>query len=198
MTNSLTPSPTTTLAPTTSLPPTSTVALTATVPPTGGVIPCICAVAEDAMSSFKNWHPKRKGDWAESIFLTIAIRLGFHVCKPWGDNAPFDFILEKAGHTCRVQIKSVFGAVHGHYQFLTMNTMQATYRSREVDFLACYVATLDLWYIVPVAEIAPEQKFLYVFPEGGAFKGGAKPAWKPRARRTKSYEKFLEAWDLLG
>src|SRR3954469_25392315 len=50
--------------------------------------------------------PKRKGEFIEAIFLAKCIALGFNVCKPWGDSARFDFMLEREGHRpLRIQLK---------------------------------------------------------------------------------------------
>jgi len=50
--------------------------------------------------------PKRRGEWAEAQFLSRAASLGLTVCKPWGDSARFDFIVENSEGCCRIQVKS--------------------------------------------------------------------------------------------
>ncbi len=41
-----------------------------------------------------------------NMFLKRAAEFGLEVSKPWGDTASYDFIVEKAQHTSRVQVKS--------------------------------------------------------------------------------------------
>jgi hypothetical protein len=50
-------------------------------------------------------HAKARGEWAELRFMTRAAELGIRVTKPWGDNAPYDFAIESAGHFLRIQVK---------------------------------------------------------------------------------------------
>lgn len=136
-------------------------------------------------------HRKKKGEWAESAFLTRALSLGFHVSQPWGDTAPYDFIVDKPTlRPLRVQIKSAWRPARRNgkrFMFRATGCFQrSTYTAADVDFLACLVVPLDLWYIVPIAAITPNQSFLYVAPDA--------PATSPL---TLASEPYREAWGLL-
>ena len=53
-------------------------------------------------------HHKTRGEIAEALFIAIAKALGFRVSRPFGDNCPYDFILDWHGHLIRVQLKSAW------------------------------------------------------------------------------------------
>ena len=50
-------------------------------------------------------HPKARGKWAELRFMLRATELGLRVTKPWGDNSPYDLVIETSGRFLRVQVK---------------------------------------------------------------------------------------------
>jgi hypothetical protein len=58
------------------------------------------------------------------------------------------------------------------------------YSAQEIDFIAAYVVPHDVWYIIPVAEIA-SRAHIRLYPEGSIRHGGA------------LFEQYREAWDLL-
>jgi len=49
---------------------------------------------------------KRRGEWVELLFMTVASGLGFNVAKPFGDSARYDVIVENEGRFLRIQVKS--------------------------------------------------------------------------------------------
>jgi hypothetical protein len=61
-------------------------------------------------------HPKRRGEWAEMCFMMRAAELGLEVSKPWGETARYDFLVERGGHTARVQVKSSIARQKNAYQ----------------------------------------------------------------------------------
>ena len=50
--------------------------------------------------------PCRKGELAEIEFLGRATALGLMVTKPFGNAAPYDFLIERGGRALRIQVKS--------------------------------------------------------------------------------------------
>src|ERR1700689_651913 len=98
---------------------------------------------------------KRRGEWAELVFITIVQGLGFNVAKPWGDSAKYDVSLEKNGWFLRVQVKSTECWVRsaGSYLCQLHGFDKRLYIPREVDYFACYVVPEDRWYIFPVARL---------------------------------------------
>ncbi len=141
-------------------------------------------------------HCKIKGEYAESAFLARAIALGFRVSKPWGDSAPYDFILEKKlsvgvrrlrARIFRVQVKSAWVRTsYGRYRIRTSGTGAARrmrgYSPAEVDFVIAWVAPLDLWYVTPVAAIRSKDTI------------ALRPDLPKNAGR---YERYREEWGLL-
>src|SRR5207249_9958162 len=51
---------------------------------------------------------EHKGEWAEIEFLSKAHARGFIVSRPWGQNAPYDFIVQRHRLLHRIQVKSVW------------------------------------------------------------------------------------------
>ncbi len=97
--------------------------------------------------------PKRLGELAEALFVALALRLGYIVCKPWGDSAPFDCVVYGSGRVPkRVQVKATFSLTKRRdgYQINCRDSSCSPYRPQEVDLLAAYLAREDTWYIIPV------------------------------------------------
>jgi len=129
-------------------------------------------------------HPKRRGEWAELQFMAKAAKLGFGVSKPWGDLSRYDMIIEICGHLVRVQIKStIYRKPDGCYECnVKPGSTSEPYQSGEFDFLAVYIITEDIWYIIP-AKIVVHGKMgaIRLYPS------------KP----TSKYAPYKEAWHLL-
>jgi hypothetical protein len=170
----------------------------------GGMLPDISAAAEKnqpRVLEVAHWQlvlpmlRKRRGEAGEAFALWRAFGLGFNVGVLWGDAAQFDFILEWCGRMSRIQVKAAFVPSRdrcNRYVFRTTSRgdAQVTYSKRDTDFMVCVIPPLGLSYIIPIEEIGPGQKQLYVYP--GDAEG------KPRRRYNgRSYEEFRECWDLL-
>jgi PD-(D/E)XK endonuclease len=126
---------------------------------------------------------KSKGEWAEVVFVAKAMALGFTVCKPYGENHRYDFLVHSPqGQVNRVQVKSSWIRKQERgYRFHT-GTGQRTYRLGEVDFIVAYVVPEDVWYIVPMREV----------------KNRYASALFPHVVGSRSkFEKYREAWRLL-
>jgi len=55
-------------------------------------------------------NSKLRGEWVELRFMTRAAEHGVMVSKPWGDSAPYDFMIEHNGRVLRVQVKSTMAS----------------------------------------------------------------------------------------
>ncbi|MBZ5648381.1 MAG: hypothetical protein LAN37_14300 [Acidobacteriia bacterium] len=133
------------------------------------------------------WHPrlrhrKSKGEWAEIAFMSRAIGLGFTVCRPFGENHRFDFLVFAAGgKVSRVQVKSSWTKRQNVYQFKTSGSGRP-YRRGEVDFIVVLVVPEEVWYIVPIREVL----------------GRDAAAVFPHVRKSRGrLEKYRQAWYLL-
>lgn len=133
-------------------------------------------------------HPrtaKVRGEVAETAFLHRAVCLGLVVSRPWGDSARYDFVVDDSRRLYRVQVKSVSQAHCGAYEVNAGHGrfIKRAYSRRDIDLLAAYVVPCDAWYLLPVAAFSP-RKTVRLFPH--------------RRPRQAQFERFREAWRLLG
>jgi len=124
-------------------------------------------------------HAKLRGEWAELRFMTRAAELGFRLAKPWGDNSPYDLILDSAGHFLRVQVKCTLQKRWHSYR-CHLDSNGEPYSPDEVDFIAAYIIPVDVWYILPIAAIEGQPDILLT----------------PHRKNSK-HARYKEAWHLL-
>jgi hypothetical protein len=131
-------------------------------------------------------NTKEKGELGELAFLHKAASLGFGVAQPHGDSERYDFILDsgKCFWRVRVQVKSIFGLVQGMYRIRCTHGDKVPYTAEEIDFLVAYIASQDLWYVIPV-NCVPASAVLAFYPSG-------------RERGSGRFEAFREAWHLMA
>lgn len=96
---------------------------------------------------------KRRGEWAELVFITVAQGLGFNVAKPWGDSARYDVAIELDGRFLRVQVKSTENAKGDGYVCQLVKAGDRFYTARDIDYFAIYVVPVDVWYVFPVKRL---------------------------------------------
>jgi hypothetical protein len=124
---------------------------------------------------------KRRGEWAESVFMARAGEQGLPVSKPWGDSNSFDCVVGRPGRFAAVQVKStVMKLESGKGYICSTCSSHKVYRAGAFDFLAAYVIPEDVWYIVP-AKLIRGLKSISLCTEGAEAK----------------YEPYREAWKLL-
>ena len=130
--------------------------------------------------------PKAQGEAAESVFLCRAVSLGLTVSKPWGESAKYDFIVDNGSRLVRVQVRSVSTPYENAFRISTAsgNHAKIPYTRKDIDLLAGYVEPHDAWYLIPVEALAPVAT-IWVFPHR-------------TSRRSHRFERFREAWELLG
>jgi PD-(D/E)XK nuclease superfamily protein len=142
---------------------------------------------------------KLRGEWVELRFMTRAAELGIMVSKPWGDSAPYDFVLgqhmkacqmkanpgkahrikARSGRFLRVQVKST-SHQRGRSFKCHISANQGPYLPGELDFIAAYVIPADTWYILP-AHAALGQIHVMLSPH----------------LANAKYSPYREAWHLL-
>jgi hypothetical protein len=127
---------------------------------------------------------KEKGELAELAFLHKAASLGFGVARPHGDSERYDFILDSGERFWRVQVKSIFGLVQGMYRMRCTHGDKVPYTAKEIDFLVAYIASENVWYVIPV-DCVPASAVLAFYPSG-------------RERGSGRLEAFREAWHLMA
>jgi hypothetical protein len=124
-------------------------------------------------------HAKRRGEWAEMVFMTRAAEHGFCVTKPWGEMSSYDFAVEHEGCFARVQVKSTGFKDRGGYS-CSVRGSGGPYVGDAFDFVAVYVIPEEVWYIIPAEKV----------------RGQGSVALYPRLERAK-YGPYKEAWELL-
>ena len=126
--------------------------------------------------------PKRLGEVAEVEFQAIATRLGYFACKPYGDSAPFDWIVVGAARQVkRIQVKAAF--VQHRTGYYHINVDNVRYAGGDVDLIVGYVAPEDAWYLIPLRVIAGRAS-LALYPH--------KPA------RDRLWGRYRDNWWRLG
>jgi len=148
------------------------------------------------------------GEQAECAFVAVAMRRGLIVSKPYGDSAPYDFIVQRRqtsdlrrqhktradrrgrrgkqrpqARLWRVQVKSTSTFNRWYNYQISSSHCGGPYRPDEIDFLAAWVPPLDVWYIIPIQEIKAAST-ASLFPH------------VPHSRGK--YERYREAWEQLS
>jgi hypothetical protein len=123
---------------------------------------------------------KLRGEWAEMIFMLRATEHGLQVSKPWGDSRSYDFVVGRPRHFVAVQVKSTIFELEEGWMCQVCSS-GAPYPPESFDFLAAYVVFEDAWYIIPEEEIL-----------------GMRSVSLHTKNSHSKYEKYREAWELLG
>ena len=123
---------------------------------------------------------KLRGEWAEMYFMTCAAEHGLQVNKPWGEMAPFDFVIGDRGCLLRVQVKSTLSRRGTGYVCTVVRGLRRRYAGDAVDFFAILVVPELAWYIIP-AKLILGMAWVALFPNS------------PKSK----YAPYKEAWHLL-
>ncbi len=124
---------------------------------------------------------KKRGEWAESVFLARASEEGLSASKPWGDSRSFDCVVGRPGKFVAVQVKCTIAKLEsGEGYICSTCSSHKPYKRGSFDYLAAYVIPEDVWYIIP-AQLIFGLKSISLCTVGGEAK----------------YEPYREAWGLL-
>jgi hypothetical protein len=126
---------------------------------------------------------KERGEWAEMRFMARAAEHGFHVSKPWGESARYDFAVEANGRFLRIQVKSTVCRSRNGYRCPIQpdKARSSRYNKEQVDFFAAYVIPADVWYILPADVVVGLADSIQLSPH----------------REEHRYACYKEAWHLL-
>lgn len=98
---------------------------------------------------------KRLGEAVEAAFLAKATMLGIGVAKPWGDSRPYDFIVDGGPRLLwRMQVKCATSHRGTRCEARAAGSGEL-YTLDDIDFLAAYVISKNLWYVVPADAFVP-------------------------------------------
>lgn len=126
---------------------------------------------------------KKRGEWAESMFLVRAGERGLTASKPWGDSCSYDCVVGRPGKFVAVQVKcTIARLVSGTGYNCSVCSSHRPYPPGSFDFLAAYVILEDTWYIIPEKEIRGLKSISLCTTELGS---------------EAKYEHYREAWGLL-
>ena len=141
------------------------------------------ASGEPAAHSTARATGKKRGEAAEAAFLARATYLGFSVLHPWGESNHYDAAVDLGRKMLRVQVKSL-AVFHDGYTIKATGANGHVYTAEEIDFLVGYIVPEDIWYVIPVDAVGSQ----------GTIK------FRPHSRRRVRpiYERYREAWCLLG
>ena len=124
---------------------------------------------------------KKRGEWAESVFLSRASEEGLPASKPWGDSRSFDCVVGRPGKFVAVQVKCTIARLEsGEGYICSVCSSHKPYPAGSFDFVAAYVIPEDAWYIIPEKEIR-----------------GLKSISLCTVGAEAKYEPYREAWGLL-
>jgi hypothetical protein len=139
---------------------------------------------------------KELGDLGELAFVLAASAKGLAVSKPYGDCRRYDLIVDSGRRMVRVQVKSVHKSRSNcDYQVTCCSRSNrfgqgsVIYTKREIDFVAVYLAALDIWYLIPIVALGTIT-VIHLHPHG-LKKKKLQKGW---AR----FEIYKEAWEQLS
>jgi len=107
---------------------------------------------------------KTKGDLGVGMVIAEALRRGYKVALPMGENWPFDLIVQRDGKLERVQCKYAEsdGKVVEVRCRSTSDWVQYKYTTKEVDWIACYDKTTDRCYFIPATLLGTGRSILHL------------------------------------
>jgi hypothetical protein len=122
---------------------------------------------------------KRRGEWAESVFMARAAENGLPVSKPLGDSDSFDCVVGRSGKFVAVQVKCTMAKREGRKGYsCAVKSGNKGYAAGAFDFVAAYVIPEDTWYIIPEKRIRRQW-------------------WVCLCSADGNFEQYREAWHLL-
>lgn len=81
---------------------------------------------------------------------------GHNVSKPFSQKSPYDLIVESEGELYRVQVKMFTNKKNERSLPISVKKQDRSgYTSREIDVVALYFASHNVWYLIPVEYIKP-------------------------------------------
>ncbi len=126
---------------------------------------------------------KKRGEWAESVFLVRAGEEGLPASKPWGDSSSYDCVVGRPGKFVAVQVKCTIAKLEsGNGYICSVCSSHKPYPPGSFDFVAAYVIREDAWYIIPEKEIRGLKSISLCTTGLGS---------------EAKYEQYREAWGLL-
>jgi hypothetical protein len=122
---------------------------------------------------------KKRGEWAESVFVARASECGLEISKPFGESGRFDCVVGGPGKFVAVQVKCTIAKQPNAKGYIcNLKSNNKKYRAGSFDFVAAYAILEDTWYIVPEKAIRGMSAICL-------------------CSTMPKYEQYREAWHLL-
>ena len=144
-----------------------------------------CKVKKKRTKTALSANTKVRGERAEIAFWLVTSLLGFRVSKPYGDSAPYDFLVDNGSAVLRVQVKSTANMHCRAYNLLAKHGRFVDYKPNEVDIIAAYIVPRNAWYLIPLEAIPAMPHAIRLYPDGVRSGGG-------------KFEKYRDAWCQLA
>jgi hypothetical protein len=138
-------------------------------------------------------NTKHRGDIAEQAAVLEALKRGWSVLRPIGDNLPYDLLLDVGGRFAKVQVKCAwFDAPSQNYVVDNRRTktnrrqmIREVYLPSDFDFALVYLPEKHMFYVYPVR----------VFISFGSEIHMVEAEKRQRRPRSSAYR---DAWDLIA
>ena len=103
---------------------------------------------------------KKRGEWAEALFIAHALSRGWEVFTEQGDSSSYDVIISKGNTMRTIQIKSTFGInqTRSSWTVSRGSKKKIPYHSG-LDFFALYCNHSDVWRFIRPSQIAGRTTF---------------------------------------
>ena len=104
-------------------------------------------------------NTKHRGDIAEQATVLQALKRGWGVLQPVGDNLPYDLVFDVEGALVKIQVKCAwFDETSQNYVIDNRRTktnrremVRERYSSSDFDFALAYIPQHDVFYVFPVS-----------------------------------------------
>ena len=127
------------------------------------------------------------GDYSEQLFVLYCLKNEIPICKPIGNNLPYDFVIEYNGTLLKMQVKTAYHMESQSEMVYSFNTRSCSKNYSEIT-TSDYIGKID--YFVVINQDFPE-KICFV-PADKASKSMMNLYYgeTPRANQ-KSYKSYL-------
>lgn len=137
-------------------------------------------------------NTKHKGDIAEQAAILEALKMGWGVLCPIGDNLPYDLVFDVSGVLVKVQVKCAWFDVPSQNYVVDIRRTKTNrrfmvrdvYNASDFDFALVYLQNSNLFYIFPVDVFISFGSEIHMVEVG------------KRQRKPKSFE-YRDAWELI-
>ena len=104
-------------------------------------------------------NTKQRGDIAEQAAALEALKRGWNVLRPVGDNLPYDLVFDIAGRFIKIQVKCAWlSASSQNYVVDNRRTktnrrrmVRELYKASDFDFALAYLPEKNIFYVYPIA-----------------------------------------------